>query len=196
MNLKTVLQDVDPVRHDSSLPDADRVRMRVMSAAREADARPRTHSRRALLAAAAAAIALAVVGGSQLLTQAAVRFEVRLAEDQPAAGLQAARIPNSDRTIYLHRDVLVTNSDIADSRIVPGSKPDTFWIDVKLTTDGARKMHDATAAHIGKPVAILLDGDVVMAPTVRSALGDAAVINGDFTRAQAERIVNGMSLAR
>ena len=196
MNIKTVLQDADPVRHDASVPDVAAVRMRVMAAARTADAAPRSRSRRALLVAAAATIALAVVAGSQLLTQAAVRFEVKLAEDQPAAGLQPARIASDNRTIYLHPDVVVTNSDIANSRVVPGAKPDTFWIDVQLTADGARKLHDATANHIGKPVAILLDGDVVMAPTVRSALGDAAVINGDFTRAQAERIVSGMSLAR
>jgi hypothetical protein len=36
------------------------------------------------------------------LAQAALRFEVRLAKDQPAPGLRAARVGSSDRTVYLH----------------------------------------------------------------------------------------------
>ena len=51
--------------------------------------------------------------------RAAVRFEVRLAEDNPAGGLQAARV-GTDRTIYLHPEAIVTNSDIATARVVPG----------------------------------------------------------------------------
>jgi preprotein translocase subunit SecD len=31
-----------------------------------------------------------------------------------------------------------------------------------------------------------------MAPTVRSAIGGSATITGDFTRAEAERIANGI----
>jgi preprotein translocase subunit SecD len=43
-------------------------------------------------------------------------------------------------------------------------------------------------------VAILIDGQVVMAPVVRASLGASATITGNFTRAQAERIVNGIGL--
>ena len=87
-----------------------------------------------------------------------------------------------------------TGLSVASSKVVAASTPGQFSIDVQLTADGARKMRAATAAHIGRPVAILLDGDVVMAPTVRSAIGGAAMITGDYTRAQAERIVSGMSV--
>ena len=53
-------------------------------------------------------------------------------------------------------------------------------------------MRQATAAHVGRPVAILLDGVVVLAPTVRSAIDNTAVITGDFTRDEASRIAIGL----
>ena len=53
-------------------------------------------------------------------------------------------------------------------------------------------MRQATAEHIGRPVAILIDGTVVMAPIVRSPIGDSAVISGQFTREEAERIAAGI----
>ena len=47
---------------------------------------------------------------------------------------------------------------------------------------------------IVRPVALLIDGYVVVAPTVRSEVGDAARLSGDYTRAEAERIVRGVTL--
>jgi preprotein translocase subunit SecD len=55
-------------------------------------------------------------------------------------------------------------------------------------------MRKATAGHIGGPMAILIDGDVVMAPTLRAPISSSGLISGDFTRREAERIANGMSL--
>jgi preprotein translocase subunit SecD len=41
-------------------------------------------------------------------------------------------------------------------------------------------------------MAILLDGKVVMTPVVRSPITDSAMITGNFTRAEAERIADGI----
>jgi preprotein translocase subunit SecD len=43
-------------------------------------------------------------------------------------------------------------------------------------------------------VAILIDGEVVLAPIVRSAIGDEAMITGDSTQAEAERIAAGIGV--
>jgi SecD/SecF fusion protein len=88
----------------------------------------------------------------------------------------------------------VTNEDVARSTVIPGNASSQFWIDVRLNAAGANKMRTATREHLGKPVAILIDGDVVAAPTLKSAIGDAAVISGDFTQAEAQRIADGMRL--
>jgi len=124
---------------------------------------------------------------------AAVRFEVRLAEDQPVSGLIVARLPDSGRVIYLHPEIVVSNDDIAQSWVSQDG-PDRFGVAVQLLPSGADRMRQATATHVGRPVAILIDGRVVMVPVVRSPIGDSAMITGSFTRAEAERIADGMRL--
>jgi SecD/SecF fusion protein len=69
-----------------------------------------------------------------------------------------------------------------------------YSIDVKFNASGAEKMRAATGNHIGRPVAILLDGQVVMAPVLRSPIDASAVVTGNFTRAEAARIVNGIGI--
>jgi hypothetical protein len=121
---------------------------------------------------------------------AAVRFDVRLAEENPGPGLRAAAV--SGRTIYLHEETVLTNSGIATAQLVEGSTASTFGVAVTFTADGAARMARASGSHVGKPLAILIDGEVVMAPVIRSAIGASAVISGSFTRAEAERIVAGV----
>jgi preprotein translocase subunit SecD len=123
---------------------------------------------------------------------AAVRFEVRLAEDAPAAGLREAAVPGGTRKLYLHEEAVLTNGDIARAETIPGNTAATFGVALTFNGDGASKIARATGGHIGRPLAILIDGAVVMAPVVRSPVTTSAVISGDFTRAEADRIVAGI----
>jgi len=199
--VREMLRDADPVRAEHGSHDADRDwrRQAIVAAAAAASAPPAPwFHRRAVIAVAAAIVVGIVAVGSQIwprggaTLQAAVRFEVRLAEAQPAADLLEARVAGSAKVLYLHREIIVTNDDIARSRVVQGDGPSRFGIGVEFTPSGAEKMLQATAGHIGSPVAIIIDGNVVMAPVLRSPISASAVISGDFTQAEAERIVNGI----
>lgn len=201
--LKGLLEPGDPVRHEGGLTAEQRLRLRqaILGEAQRVEAQSRPVRRAmptGLLIALASMVAVALVTTSLLwphggaIVQAAVRFEVRLAEDQPGPGLRAARVARSNRTLYLHPEVIVTNDDIERSSVIAGDTPLHFWIDVRLNRAGADKMRQATNGHIGRPVAILVDGEVIAAPTVKSAIGGAALISGDFSRSEAERIVQGM----
>lgn len=55
-------------------------------------------------------------------------------------------------------------------------------------------MRRATANHIGRPVASLIDGAVVAAPLLKARISESAVISGAFSRAEAERIADGISV--
>jgi preprotein translocase subunit SecD len=147
----------------------------------------------------AAALALATIGVVALgflpwmqgtAVHAAVRFEVRLAEEQPVPGLIVAQIGNSDRLIYLHPEIIVNNDDIAESSVVDQGA--AVAIALKFEPAGAERMRQATQGHVGRPMAILIDGRVVMAPTLRGPVSDSAMITGVYTRAQAERVVEGI----
>jgi len=198
-----ILRDADPLRHEPHpLEERDRLREAILAAASDVRVSSSTGFRAllvlvmtiALIVAGIVAIGSKIWSGGGATLQAAVRFEVRLAEAQPTLGLRPARIAGSDRVVYLHPEIVVTNDDISESRVIQGNAPSRFGVAVELNAAGAEKMRKATAGHIGGPVAILIDGDVVAAPIVKSAIGNSAVISGDFTKAEAERIANGMSI--
>jgi preprotein translocase subunit SecD len=203
--VRELLQDADPLQHEPAWPSGkrDSRRQAVLAAASDSHAHAGVRSR-SRIAVFATVIFLMIAGsflGSRVRSlfvsdlQGAIRFEVRLAEDKPAPGLREAKVSGSDRSIYLHNEVIVDNGDIAAAGIVQaGSGPLQYFIDIKFKPSGAEKMRAATGSHIGKPVAILLDGQVVMAPVLRSPIDSSAVVTGSFTRAQAERIVNGMGI--
>jgi hypothetical protein len=155
---------------------------------------------RITLFAAIALLLIAVSLGSRVWpplisnVEGAVRFEVILAEDKAAPGLREAKVSGSNRSVYLHDEVIVDNGDIATARVVQSGDPPRYTVEVTFKASGAEKMRTATGNHIGKPMAILIDGQVVMAPVIRSPIGASALVTGKFTRAQAERIVNGIGV--
>jgi len=201
--IRELLRDADPLQHEPTWPSGQRDfrRQAVISAARAARPPSGLGSRsRIAVFAAVASVAVAAPflssrGWSLFVgdLRAAVRFEVRLAEEKSGPGLREVKVLGSDRSIYLHDEVVVSNSDIAAARLVQRS-PAQYSVGIEFNTSGAEKMRAATGGHIGRPVAILLDGQVVMAPVVRASLGAAAEITGNFTKSQAERIVDGIGI--
>ena len=200
INIRELLQDADPLRRESepSHEQRDVQRRAMLDAASSVQSRKdaASKSRAKLLAAFAVIVIIGLFLGERMLSpvirevHAAVRFEVRLAEDQPAPGLRELRVSGTDRSIYLHDEVVVTNSDISSARAI--SARSGYDVFVEFNASGAEKMRVATGEHIGKPVAILLDGQVVMAPVLRSPINTSAEIDGNLTKSDAERIVKGI----
>lgn len=199
-NLRSLLREADPILREAPLPDTKREQLRrniLGDAAVVPSTRPVGVRRNFAAAIGLAIIVVAALAyGRWFRTTpvfAAVRFEVRLAEDQPIQGLVVAKVPDSDRVIYLHPEIVASNDDIAQSWVSPDGA-NRFNVGVQLLPSGADRMKQATAMHVGRLVAILIDGNVAMAPVVRSPIGDSAVVTGTFTRAEAERIAEGMKL--
>jgi hypothetical protein len=198
-SLRTLLQNTDPLRHELPRLDAERERIRLtILQATPVDQSTRSGRARLPLAATLAIASLGIVAlGYQLWVHgttpvlAAVRFEVRLAEDRQIPGLVIAQGADSGRVIYLHPEIVVNNDDIAQSWVLQDG-PDRFGVSVQFLPAGAERMRQATATHVGRPMAILIDGAVVMAPVVRSPISDSAVISGNFTQAEAERIADSI----
>jgi preprotein translocase subunit SecD len=168
---------------------------------RAACAEPSAKPARARLRLLAAAAAIVIVAAGALGYQfgtfgttplfAAVRFEVRLAEDTPTPGLVVAQVADSSRLIYLHPEIVVTNDDIEQAWVFQDAAG--FGVAVKFQPSAAERMLQATTGHVGRPVAILIDGHVVSVPTLRAPIRDSATINGAYTQAEAKRIADGIA---
>lgn len=63
------------------------------------------------------------------------------------------------------------------------------WVvSFSLTADGGKIFGDYTTAHIGQPLAIVLDSKVLSVPTIQSRLDTGGIITGNFTREQAKTL--------
>ena len=149
------------------------------------------------LIARCAALAMALASSAVFVSEAFcakptdVKVEIRRAENEPADGLTEAAVAGTNQKVYLHKKADVTNEDIADAKmiLIEDKYP---AIEITFTKAGKKKMAVFSKEHMGKPMAFLVDGVVITAPTVKSKIGDKAWIQGDFTATEAQDIANGI----
>ena len=112
-----------------------------------------------------------------------VAFELRLATAEPRDGAAAVLLPDTKQTIYLSPVVEFTNADIERTRVVIRRGEDRSYsmAEVHLSRDAAARMTELTRGHQEEMMAILLDGKVVMAPTIKAVLGDRLTISGSLS---------------
>jgi hypothetical protein len=191
-----ILRTADPLEREAMWTSQQRLAVEQHVLANVHPAATHLTRRHALITSGCAglliALALFLPKFSSPALEAAVRFEMRLAETQPGPGLQAVSMPSPPETIYLHPDAIVSNPDVASAMAVAGTGS-TFVVQITFNSAGAEKIQRATTNHTGKPVAILIDGKVVAAPVVRSPIRSEARLTGNLTRAEAERIAGGMA---
>ncbi|MBY0515059.1 MAG: hypothetical protein K2P78_14295 [Gemmataceae bacterium] len=116
------------------------------------------------------------------------KVEFRRAEAKPADGLKAATVAGTDKKVYLHPTAELTEADVAGATVGDGPS-----VDVALTAAGAKKLEKLSAGHLDRPLAILVDGKVIAAPTVRAKLGGRVSIAGEFTPAEAAKLADAIA---
>jgi preprotein translocase subunit SecD len=116
------------------------------------------------------------------------RLEIRLAAHAPQPGFAAMVPAGAQEPVYVSPEVALSNADIGGAEYLPneGGGP---AVGIVFTAEGAKKFADFTAAHVGGMAAILIDGRVTSAPTIRDPVtGGRATITGQFTPAQARAL--------
>ena len=91
--------------------------------------------------------------------------------------------------------VVLEGTDVADAQA--GSRTDEmtgtreYVVSLTLTDEGATKFGVATAANIGRQIAIVYDGEIISAPTVNEAINNGqAQISGSFTYEEADQLAS------
>ncbi len=111
-----------------------------------------------------------------------------IARGREAPGVQF--LPNKDGgVIAVKRRALISGENLVDAKSEPDTENGGYRISFRLDTPGARNFGRVTTQNIGKPFAIVLDGKVISAPTIQSAiLGGSGVITGQFDAAGATEL--------
>jgi preprotein translocase subunit SecD len=128
------------------------------------------------------------VWGNTPADKARVKVEIRRAEIEPADGLSEATVAGTNDKVYLHKSAEITNEDIAEVRAAVDGKQKPV-VEIVFTKEGAKKMAKLSEQHQKKHLAIMVDGKVISAPTMRARISERALIAGNFSKEDVEKLV-------
>lgn len=123
-----------------------------------------------------------------------VKVEFHWAEGAPGIGLTEAKVPKTGESIYLHKEVLITNEDITEAQALEDpSTAGGYKIALVFSKQAAERIAKATERFEGKRLAVLVEGRVISAPFLAGSIYDKAVITGEITKVEAERIARELN---
>lgn len=86
-------------------------------------------------------------------------------------------------------DTGLTGAELARSKVEFDPESGKPVVGLQFNSEGAKKFQEITKRNIGKPVAILVDREIVTAPTVQQEIsGGNAIITGNFTLDEAKQL--------
>lgn len=84
-------------------------------------------------------------------------------------------------------NVVIEGSDIKVAQAMVNENGE-YLVHFELSSEGSDAFFKATAANIGKTIAIVLDGTTISAPTVNDAISNQGQISGNFTLEEAQNL--------
>ncbi len=85
--------------------------------------------------------------------------------------------------------ILVTGKDLKDAQASPGTGGKGASVNLEFNTEGTKLFAAATAANVGKRIAIVIDDQVISAPNVNESIPSGkAEISGGFTADEAQNL--------
>lgn len=78
--------------------------------------------------------------------------------------------------------------DVLRSALATQDQFGQYEIAFETTSEGSDIFQSFTSSHLGKPMAIVLDGVVLSAPIIQAAISDQGVITGQFTQEEAQAL--------
>jgi preprotein translocase subunit SecD len=121
------------------------------------------------------------------------KVEFRRAQNEAAPGYTRRPIEGSKDFVYVHdkADFVPTPADVSEARVDRDERNELAVV-IYFTSSGQDKLGALTGDWVDKRLAILVDGKVVAAPILRTKIEAAALISGNFTYSEAERIAVGL----
>lgn len=92
-------------------------------------------------------------------------------------------LPDDQRTPYLvNKRVLISGDELDDAQPTFDSQTNEPVVSFRFNTSGATKFARITEQNVGMPFAIVLDNEVISAPSIREPIrGGSGIISGSFT---------------
>jgi len=115
-------------------------------------------------------------------------------EDQCPLGSVAYPQKRDGSYLMVKTRKIVTGADLKSAN--EGLHPTNNYpiVNFVFNEHGAKKLCEFTANHIGKPFAVVLDGEIITAPNINGAIcGGRGFVEGDFTMKEAEDLARSLN---
>src|SRR5690606_21715530 len=128
--------------------------------------------------------------GRRILTTEQLLIEEQRRAAAAEAGIEVTEEPEEERLVNpLTGQPFRTVMTGAGLQAAAAQFYNNSWIiSFELTPEGSQVFGPFTAASIGQPLAIVLDGVVLSAPTIQDALTTGGTITGNFTEEEAKTL--------
>ena len=93
---------------------------------------------------------------------------------------------------YIRRKAQLTGRDIVSARVDRDEVGRTA-VAFKLSSKGGSAMRRMSGQNIGRQLAIILDGELISVPVLKSEIGRFGQISGNFTSAEAKRLSDDLN---
>lgn len=133
--------------------------------------------------------AIATCGSPALTLADQIRIELRSVETKAGPGLSEVKLPGSSQPTFLTAVPVITNADIVYTQAITHEGEPA--VGVTLNKTAVKRFCDFTGTNIGKPLGVLLDGNLVNVANIPHALCEGRFIfTGKFSVDEAKRIAS------
>ncbi len=122
-------------------------------------------------------------------------FQFRLVLNAPSAKADLMTVvqPGADakaaETLYVQKKVLLDQTYLKSASVITNQTEGKPRIQITLTDAGAKRFAKVTHQNIGKRLAIIIDGRLYSAPTIKSEIrGGLVEITGNFSETEAQNL--------
>jgi len=129
------------------------------------------------------------------LTFVLIPEELEVAQTEPCEWTDAATGKDVPTAEVLRRGkVVFSGADLnGEAEVVRGARPGTWEVRFEFGRPRKQAFEAFTRSHIGSCLAIVLDGEVLMAPVIKSRIPGTGAVSGDFTRQEAQDLARLMN---
>lgn len=113
------------------------------------------------------------------------KLEFRMLAEPGLTSGETDQLPSRDsggQNVAVERQVIVDGADLVDAQPAFDQRTNEPIVNFRFNLRGAQRFGQATSANVGRPLAIVLDNEVISAPRILSPItGGQGQISGNFT---------------
>lgn len=121
-----------------------------------------------------------------------IKFEFRLVDSLPSSKAPEMKIKGGKEVLHVIAEPAITEKDVQSAKLE--MKEGLAYILIVLTPEGAKKFSDFTSKNINKRMAIVIDKQLIAAPTIKAKISTGKMtILSKFSEAEAKDIVDRLN---